>query len=256
LPAEPERLEGRVALVTGAASGIGLATTLQLAEAGVHVHAADVRSQVLAQRLGAAPTSSGRVSVHALDVTDAEAVDRLVNAIGTEAPMSILVCAAGTNVVDRRLDELSVEAWDGLVDLNLNGVFLCVRAALSQLRETRGHVVVIASHTSTWPDAVSGPAYQASKAGVLQFVRAASAEEHARGVRFTALLPGMVNTELMDKRPTPPTEEMRMTAIQPDDIAATILFALSLPPRACLGELTIVPTIYQAVGRDLVNRGP
>jgi NADP-dependent 3-hydroxy acid dehydrogenase YdfG len=235
--------------VTGAASGIGLATALQLAAAGMRVHATDIRLDVLDDRLSNAPESPGLISPHGLDVTDAEAVDRLMADIASEAPVRVLVCAAGTNILDRRLDQLTGTAWARLLELNLTGVFSCVRAALPQLRETRGHVVVIASHTSTWPDAVSGPAYQAAKAGVLQFVRAASAEEHGRGVRFTALLPGMVNTELMDKRPTPPSAQMRATAIQPEDIAATILFALSLPGRACIGELTIVPTIYQAVGQ-------
>jgi NADP-dependent 3-hydroxy acid dehydrogenase YdfG len=215
------------------------------------VHAADIRLNVLTDRLSKAPEHAQLVSPHHLDVTDPQAVQRLIEEVGQTAPISVLVCAAGTNIVERRLDQLSSDSWARLIDLNLTGVFTCVRAALPQLRETQGHVVAIASHTATWPDSVSGPAYQAAKAGLLQFVRAASAEEHTRGVRFTALLPGVVNTELMDKRPNPPSQQMRKAAIQPDDIAETILFALSLPPRTCLGEVTIVPTIYQAVGQTL-----
>ncbi len=246
-----EHLKGREAFVTGSASGIGLATTLQLAAAGMHVHATDIRLDVLTDRLSRAPEHAQLITPHGLDVTDSQAVERLIAAAGAPSPISVLVCAAGTNIVDRRLDQLSSGSWASLIELNLTGVFSCVRAALPQLRETKGHVVVIASHTATWPDSVSGPGYQATKAGLLQFVRAASAEEHGRGVRFTALLPGVVNTELMDKRPHPPSDEMRRTAIQPEDIAATILFALSLPSRACIGELTIVPTIYQAVGQTI-----
>jgi NAD(P)-dependent dehydrogenase (short-subunit alcohol dehydrogenase family) len=91
---------------------------------------------------------------------------------------------------------------------NLDGVFSCLRAALPQLRETHGHAVVIASVSALWPD-WSGAAYQASKAGVLALVRAAAYEEHEQGVRFTTILPGMVRTELLDKRPEPPSEEIR-----------------------------------------------
>ena len=89
--------------------------------------------------------------------------------------------------------------------------------------------------SALWPD-VSGPAYQASKAGVLGFVRAAALEEHHHGVRFTSVLPGMVETELIDKRPVPPTPEVLAQCLQPEDVAATIVFALSLPERACIAE--------------------
>jgi NADP-dependent 3-hydroxy acid dehydrogenase YdfG len=248
VPAELGSLDGRVAAVTGAASGIGYATAYRLAEAGAHVHAVDLRPDVLEEKVAACPAP---LTPHALDVTDHAAVDRLFAEIGTDGPVSILVLCAGMNVAERRLAELKPEAWQAMIDVNLTGVFSCVSAALPQLRETRGHAVVIASIVASWPDDVAGTAYQASKAGVLQFVRAANAEEHTRGVRFTALLPGMVNTELMDRRPVPPSRELRETSIQPDDIAATILFALSLPNRACIGELTIVPTLHQAIGQTL-----
>ena len=76
---------------------------------------------------------------------------------------------------------------------------------------------------------------------MLGFVRAAAVEEHDHGVRFTSVLPGMVETELMDKRPVPPTAEVRAQCLQPEDVAATILFALSLPERACMAELSRVP---------------
>ena len=248
VPAELDSLQGRTAVVTGAASGIGYATACRLAEAGARVHAVDSRPELLEQKIASCPAS---MTGHGLDVTDREAVDRLFEQIGIDGPASILVLAAGVNVIERHLDQLTPEAWAAVVDVNLTGVFSCVSAALPQLRETKGHAVVLASIVASWPDAIAGPAYQASKAGVLQFVRAANAEEHRNGVRFTALLPGMVNTELMDKRPVPPPEELRQTAIQPDDIAATILFTLMLPRRACIGELTIVPTLHQAIGQTL-----
>jgi NADP-dependent 3-hydroxy acid dehydrogenase YdfG len=188
------------------------------------------------------------VTTHALDVTDVDAVEHLIAEIGAEAPIETLVLCAGTNVPERRFGQLTEDNWRLLVETNMNGVFSCMRAALPQLRRTRGHVVVIASVSSLWPDQ-SGPAYQASKAGVLALVRAASYEEHERGVRFTAVMPGMVLTNLIDKRPEPPSEEARARMLQPEDVAATILCALRLPPRACLAELTIVPTALQAVGK-------
>jgi NAD(P)-dependent dehydrogenase (short-subunit alcohol dehydrogenase family) len=242
-----EPLAGRVVLVTGAGSGIGLATTRLLVQADAHVHAVGSRPQVIAERL-ATEIDSGSATAHGVDVTDADAVERLFGTVGTDRPLDAVVLCAGTNIPARRLSELSEAGWQTVLSTNLNGVFSCLRAALPQLRETRGHAVVIASVSALWPDQ-SGAAYQASKAGVLALVRAASYEEHERGVRFTTVMPGMVLTELIDKRPELPSEQMRAQMLLPEDVAATILCALRLPPHACLSELTIVPTALQAVGK-------
>jgi serine 3-dehydrogenase (NADP+) len=243
---EVDPLYGKVAVVTGGGSGIGLATVRRLIAVGARVHAVALRPEKMDERLEA-ELAAGMVTSHGLDVTDAEAVEQLIAQIGNESPIEVLVCAAGTNIPDRHLDELTQEGWQRVVETNLNGVFTCVRATLPQLRKTHGHAVVLASVSSLWPDG-SGAAYQVAKAGVLALVRAAF-EEHRNGVRFTAILPGMTETDLIFKRPFPPPAKVRAQMLQPDDVAATILCALSLPPRACLGELTIVPTALQSVGK-------
>ncbi len=244
----PETLEGRVVLVTGTASGIGLATVAMLLDARARVHAADFRAPLVKERIGAERLSSGLLSVHQLDVTDVKAVEDTIGRIGAEAPLDALVCCAGTNVPQRRMEQLTDANWRLLLETNLTGVFTCLRAAMGQLRQTRGHVVVVSSVSALWPD-VSGPAYQASKAGVLGLVRGAALEEHDRGVRFTSILPAMVATELMDKRPEPPSKEAREKSLQPQDVAATIVFSLSLPARACVAELTVIPNALQVLGR-------
>jgi NAD(P)-dependent dehydrogenase (short-subunit alcohol dehydrogenase family) len=248
MDAGAERFQGRVVLVTGAASGIGLATAAGLVDAGARVYAVARRAQLAQERLGADRLATGLLAVDGLDVTDPAAVEALVDRIGRDAPLDALVCCAGTNVPDRRMEQLTDVAWRTLLETNLTGVFSCLRASLPQLRRTRGHVVVVSSVSALWPD-VSGPAYQASKAGVLALVRAAAVEEHENGVRFTSVLPGMVETEILGKRPVPPTAEVRAQCLQPEDVAATIIFALSLPARACVAELTVLPNALQAVGR-------
>jgi NAD(P)-dependent dehydrogenase (short-subunit alcohol dehydrogenase family) len=234
-------LEGRVALVAGASSGIGLATALALADAGARVHAAARRRELIEAAAG------DRVTAHGLDVTDRAAIDDLARRLGAEGPVHALVVAAGVNIPDRRLDELTPEAWDRLLQINLTGAFNLVHAFLESLRATRGDAVLIGSVAGSWTDR-SGPAYQASKAGLLALTRGAAFEED-HGVRFTAILPGVVDTPILDDRPQPPDAETRAQMLMPEDVAAACLFAVSLPPRAYVPELTILPTALQAIGR-------
>jgi NAD(P)-dependent dehydrogenase (short-subunit alcohol dehydrogenase family) len=235
-------LDGRTALVAGASSGIGLATALAFADAGAHVHAAARRPELIEQ--GAA----GRdVVAHRLDVTDRAAVGALAERLSAEGPLHALVVAAGTNIKRRRLEQLTPEAFDDLIALNLAGPFNLVNAFLEPLRAARGDVVLIGSVSGSWPD-VSGAAYQASKAAVLAFARGAAFDERD-GLRFTTIMPGLVDTAILDNRPDPPSPELRARMLHPDDVAAACLFAISLPARAHVPEITILPTELQALGR-------
>jgi NAD(P)-dependent dehydrogenase (short-subunit alcohol dehydrogenase family) len=246
---ETDRLRDRVVLITGTASGIGLATAAALVDAGARVHAADFRAPIATERLGQQRLETGRLTVHQLDVTDPAAVEATVDRIGEQTPIEALVCCAGTNIPDRHMSELTDAGWRCLIETNLTGVFSCLRAAMPQLRKTRGQVVVVSSISALWPDA-SGPAYQASKAGVNALVRAVALEEQGKGIRFTSVLPAMVATEILDKRPEPPPPEVREQCLQAEDVAETILFALSLPERACLAELSLLPNALQVLGKS------
>jgi NADP-dependent 3-hydroxy acid dehydrogenase YdfG len=104
-----------------------------------------------------------------------------------------------------------------------------------------------------WPD-VSGPAYQASKAGMQAFARGAGFEEHENGVRFTTINPGVVDTPILDNRPVVPSPELRARMLAPEDVAAACLFVVGLPPRAHVPELTILPTTIQSLGKPAPAR--
>jgi NADP-dependent 3-hydroxy acid dehydrogenase YdfG len=122
-----------------------------------------------------------------------------------------------------------------------------LHAFLPSLGRTVGDVVVIGSVSGRWPDR-SGPGYQASKAGVHALVRAGGFEPPP-GVRFTSVMPGLVDTPILDQRPEPPDAETRARMLLPEDVAHACLFAVTLPARAHVPELTILPSALQAIGR-------
>jgi NAD(P)-dependent dehydrogenase (short-subunit alcohol dehydrogenase family) len=243
-------LTGKTALVIGASSGIGLDTVNLFADAGARVHAAARRREAIGEGAG------GRdVVAHALDISDEEAVRRVVEEVGEEDGIDVLIVAAGMNFPERRLEQLTAQSWDAMISVNLSGAFYAIRAALPYLRASRGLVILISSVSGSWPD-MSGPAYQASKAGMTELAHAAGFEEHQRGVRFSAVLPGIVDTPILDNRPEPPPKEVRDRSLKPEDVAAACLFLATLPERAYVPELTILPTEIQALGKSSTATPP
>jgi NAD(P)-dependent dehydrogenase (short-subunit alcohol dehydrogenase family) len=237
-------LAGRRALVTGASSGIGLAIALALADAGAEVHGAARRLDVMREAAG------GRFTPHEADVTSAERMASLVADVSIAGPIDVAVLAAGTNLPERRARQLTPASWDALIAVNLSSAFYGLSAALPAMRRPGGLVVFVSSVSASWPD-YSGPAYQAAKAGVSAMARAAAFEElgEDRGVRLSSILPGAVDTPIMDRRPQPPDAATRRRMLRPEDVAAACVFLAGLPETVHVPELTILPAGMQALGR-------
>jgi NAD(P)-dependent dehydrogenase (short-subunit alcohol dehydrogenase family) len=243
-------LSGKTALVIGASSGIGLSVANLFADAGAKVHAAARRKEAIEEGTG-----RRGITAHVLDISEKEAVWQTVEEVGEEDGIDVLVIASGMNFPERRLEQLTAEGWDAMISVNLSGAFYAIRAALPFLRASRGIVILISSVSGAWPD-MSGPAYQASKAGMTELAHAAGFEEHQNGVRFCAVLPGIVDTPILDNRPEPPPQEVRDLSLKPEDVAQACFFLAALPERAYVPELTILPTAIQALGKTATATPP
>ena len=231
---------GPVAIVTGAGSGIGRAVAQQLGRAGWRLTLVGRRPDALA---GTAQLAGGICLLAAADVADAVAVAGVVaTTLEKYGRIDALVHCAGTNIAQRSWENLSASDYRQVLGANLDGAFHCAQAVLPAMRQQgAGTIVVINSDAGRVASAKAGVAYVASKFGLAGLVQSLNAEERGRGIRACSIFPGDVNTPLLDRRPVPPPAEARVKMLQPEDVAAAVWLAISLPPRAIIEELVIRP---------------
>lgn len=217
----------RVFLITGASSGIGAATARAAAEAGHRVVLA-ARSE---DRIRALADELGGLAVRC-DVTEWEDQQRLV-AAACEAYGGIDVAFANAGFGAKRgfLEE-SPEHWRSMVLTNVYGAALTIRATIEALRERRGHLLLTGSVAGR--RALPGSLYSATKWAVTGMGEAARQELNDSGVRVTLIEPGQVETPFFEEPP--------VDALQPEDVARAVMYAVSQPPHVDVNEILIRPT--------------
>jgi len=233
-----------VVLVTGAGSGVGRACALKLAAEGWSVAMLGRRTQPLNATLALATHSaSGHIATFPCDIGEPAAVAAVAKSmLKTFGRIDALVNAAGTNIGRRSLDVLTPADFQATVATNLYGAFNCAHAVLPAMRRQGGGTIInINSEAGRKASAKAGAAYVASKFGLAGLTQTINAEERARGIRACSIFPGDINTPLLDKRPVPPPRKARARMLQPEDIAACVWLALSLPARAVVEELLVRP---------------
>jgi 2-hydroxycyclohexanecarboxyl-CoA dehydrogenase len=188
---------GRVAVVTGAASGMGLAIAQHFAAAGDHVALLDFRGEA-ALRAARDLCEKGAVAMAAeADVTDRRAVDAALDKVRTElGRIQIMVTSAGLDAFERFTD-IAIESWERVLAVNLTGTFHCLQAAVPDMLEARWGRMVTISSSSAQSGAPRMAHYVASKGGVIALTRALALELAPHGITVNNIPPGMIDTPML-----------------------------------------------------------
>jgi NAD(P)-dependent dehydrogenase (short-subunit alcohol dehydrogenase family) len=240
---------GKVAFVTGAASGIGRATALAFASAGAAVVVADVSDEGNEETARLIENQGGRVLAVRCDVTRSEDVeDALRRTVGAFGRLDIAFDNAGVEQPVGPAAEVTEEQWDRIVDINLRGVFLCMRHEIPLILESGGGAIVNTS-SGAGVTAVKGQAaYTAAKHGVVGLTKAAALDYAQANIRVNAICPGIIDTAMME-RFTGDTAEGRQRVIgqepvgrmgTPEEIAAAVLWLCSDTAAFVVGHALVI----------------
>lgn len=237
-------LAKKVVWVTGGGTGIGAAGAETLAEDDAVIVLSGRRREPLEEVANRINDRGGKAGIETVDVADEDAMLSVADRIReTHGKIDILVHAAGLNVAKRSWSNIDHESWNQVVDINLNGSFNAVQAVLPAMRDAgAGLLILISSWAGRYDSLLTGPAYNATKHGMLAMAAHLNIEEGRNGIRACSILPGEVNTPIIDKRPIPVPQEERDRMLQAGDLGETIRFVARMPAHVCINEILISPT--------------
>jgi len=244
------RMEGKTAVVTGAARGIGRAIAERLAAEGAYTLCADVDVDELERVSAAIEAAGGRAEAHHCDVCDPADVEHLMAAVEAHGGPHALVSNAAIQY-ERTIEDTPPEDWDRVLGVNLKGVYLCARAAIPRMRRLGGGSIVnMASVNGFWVEPQLG-AYCTAKGGVINLTRAIALDFGRDGIRCNCICPGYIDTgmaqryfEVQADPEAARVEAGRLHALgrigRPDEIAAMALFLCSDESSFCTAQPFIV----------------
>ncbi|MFC5519698.1 SDR family oxidoreductase [Polaromonas jejuensis] len=248
-----QTLKGQVALVTGGGSGIGRATALMLAAEGARVVVMGRRLEPLQEVVAEIRAAGGEAHARQADLQVREQLLALVQwTEATVGRVDILVNNAGLTSRVRNIRWIEPDDWDAAISVNLTAVYTLIQAVLpGMLAAGRGTLVTVSSLAAVRPNLLGGAPYGAAKAAVRNLMGFMHATFRNNNIRSTTILPGEVNTPIMDTRVRPPSAAERAAMVGPDDVARAILLACTLPQGTTIEELVISPTLARDQGPDV-----
>jgi len=237
-----KRFEGKVAVVTGAASGIGKATALRLGEEGASLMLGDMNEEGLRATADAISKKGSKVVTQRLDVCEVDACKAIVEGAVAEFGKLDVLCNIAGIAGAEHFEKVTDEFWNRIIAVNLSSVFFLSRTAIPHLLETKGNIVNMAS-TAGLVGQIYNAGYCASKAGVVMLTKSMAIEFAGRGVRVNAVCPGAIRTALSENFKMPENVDMSlfsrlfplMEAGEADEVATAVAYLASDEARFVTG---------------------
>jgi NADP-dependent 3-hydroxy acid dehydrogenase YdfG len=242
-------LHDQVCVISGGGSGIGRATALRMAQDGAKIALVGRTENKLRTVQAEIGSIGGKATIHALDIASVEATQAMVkDVLGQFGKIDVLVNNAGDISFHRRLLETSLEDIHLAFNSNVTGTIILTQAVVPQMLEAHsGTIINVSSVVGATPSQTSGVSYSAAKAAVINFTHYLNREFVNTGIRACVILPGEVDTPFLNKRPNPPTTDIRAMMVAAEDVAEAISLMARLPQRAMIQELVIRPTLRPRV---------
>ncbi|HAD58856.1 MAG TPA: 3-oxoacyl-ACP reductase [Planctomycetaceae bacterium] len=246
-------LDGQVAIVTGAGTGIGRAAAKLLAAEGAQVVVVGRRPDPLSAVVDEIKAAGGSALAQPADLMDGAACSAVAAAVLEKCGrIDILVNNAGFSSKVRSVRYVQPDEWQAVFKINTEAVYRLTQACLPGMLERKsGTIITTTSMAALKPGVLGGSPYSAAKAAALNFSNGLNAELRADGIRATAIIPAEVNTPILDGRPAPPDDDARSIMMQPEDVGRCILLAATLPQRTVVEEIVVSPTIPRDMSAEM-----
>jgi len=246
-------LNRRICIITGAGSGIGKATAIALASQGATVHLVGRTLSKLEDVKEIIAKTNGHSLCHSVNISDEIAVNRMVDSIvSTYRKIDLLINNAGHSSPHRRLLTTTHEEIQTVINSNLIGTINCTKAVVPHMVSMKeGTIINVSSTAGIVPSPLAGMIYSAVKAAIINFTGFLNKDLENTGIRSSVIIPGEVDTPILDNRPTPPSRDARDTMVTAEDTAAAILMIVKLPQRAIIPELQIRPTYVRDLSAEI-----
>ena len=240
-------LKNKVCLITGGGSGIGRATANKMAKEGARIIVVGRTQTKIDETVSGIKKDGGYASGYATDVSDQALVDDLVSSVIQEhSKIDLLLNNAGHSSKHRRLTTTTATEIQSVIDSNLIGTIYCSQAVVPHMISAEeGTIINIASIAGLSPSNLGGMIYSAVKAAVINFTGFLNDDLKNTGIRASVVIPGEVDTPILDNRPIPPDENARAKMVTAEDTAEAISMIARLPLRTNIPELQIRPTFIR-----------
>ncbi len=246
-------LDGQVAIITGAGTGIGREAALMFADEGAKLVLTGRRIEPLNEVVALIESKGGSAVAMSVDMEDGDAAAALGTwTLAEFGQVDVLVNNAGHSTHARSIRHVGTEEWESVFKVNVEGVYRLTQSVIESMIERGGGTVITTSSMAALrPGLLGGSAYGAAKAASYNMMRGINSELNAKGIRASTILPAEVDTPILNNRPHNPDAAARATMMMAEDVAKAILLCATLPGRTVIEEIVMSPTLPRDRSRDL-----